>query len=296
MVGWRPDVVERAELGGTARVVKAGTELRLLCWNLQFGAGRSREFFYDGGDEVFVPAEDVRATLAGMAPLVASADIALLSEVDRGSDRTGRIDELGAFYFPVTASAPYHRAWVPFPPQRWLGRVEMHLCIGSRVALGEAVRHALPLMNEPWWRRAFNLRRAMLTTIVKVEGGRPLHVALTHLSAFTRGDDTLTRQVAVLAAWMGAREARGERFLLAGDLNLMAPGEHVEGEPSDDAIALLLRRFRRLPTGQTYQPFAARPDRTLDWAFASQDLDVRRCEALPTELSDHLPIVIDLQL
>jgi endonuclease/exonuclease/phosphatase family metal-dependent hydrolase len=283
------------ETTGEAPVLVAGTVITLVTWNLQFGGGRARQFFYEGGAAVDVPARDVGATLSGIAGELEGVDVALVQEVDRGSDRTGRIDELAALPYSHWASAPCHRAFVPYPRGRWLGRVEMHQAILSRWALASAERVALPEMEDRWYRRPFNLRRCMLTARLQVRGASDLWIANVHASAFTGADDSLRRQCWAVADWMSERECLGQRFLVAGDFNCGPPGMSgvMAGRPSPWSP---LRGFRRLGTDSTYQPFGECPAEALDHVFVSRDLAVEGTEVRSTEWSDHLPIRARIRL
>jgi endonuclease/exonuclease/phosphatase family metal-dependent hydrolase len=187
----------------------------------------------------------------------------------------------------------------------------MHLATLATVPVARARRIALPLLAEPRWRQAFNLKRALLEVEVPLADGRVLMVGNTHLSAFSRGDGTLPRQVAVLAAWMGAQAARGRPFVLAGDLNLLPPGDVPARLPdpenyADDAdlVRGLLTHARSAvpaeawlaPEWRSYQPYGSAPDRVLDYVFVSPDLGVRDVRVEPTEASDHLPLAVTLDL
>ena len=153
-------------------------------------------------------------------------------------------------------------------------------------------------------RRAFNLKRCVLHAEIPM-GDRKLAVAVTHLSAFSKGDGTMPLQVEVLRAWMEEREKAGQPFILAGDLNLLPPGDDPRRLPDPDEyrdvpnpIGLLLPRFRSAAPldRHTYQPFGGRPDRVLDYLFVSDDIDVIDAGPAPTDLSDHLPLRATLRL
>lgn len=186
--------------------VWSGETLRVLCWNVQYCAGIRQHFFYDGGMAVSTPRAEVfkTATDIGNAIAEANPDVVLLQEVDRGSRRTAFIDE-----FELLASILYERGltcrcsasywrvpYVPHPKHEHVGRVSMHLVTFSRFRISSAVRWQLPLLKESRLRRIFNLRRAALEVDLQVSpGNKPLSLINTHLSAFSYGDGTLTRQV-----------------------------------------------------------------------------------------------------
>ncbi len=311
---------------GDARSPTPGDRLTVLVWNIQYGASRRYHFFYDGGDAVRVAEGDVRETLAAIAAVVAEqdADLVLLQEVDRDSARTHRIDELAELLaaqpYPAWVAAPYHKvAYVPHPPGNHLGRVDMELATLSRLAVSSATRIQLPLLDEPFYRRAFNLRRAVLEVTVPLRGGGPPLVVLnTHLSAFSFGDGTLEAQVRRIEDRLTRLDEAGSPWILGGDLNMLPPGDDparlADGGSyeaiDENPIAILFDAGRRsaIPVAsmldpaapvRTYLPFGAEvPDRTLDYLFVSDGVDVLSAEVVDTasQLSDHLPLRVELAI
>ncbi|MCB9765880.1 MAG: endonuclease/exonuclease/phosphatase family protein [Alphaproteobacteria bacterium] len=317
-----PEAPADVRCAGDQVTLRKGDAFTLVSWNIQFSASRKHQFFYDGGDVVQVPRADVDETLAAIAKALRALgpDLALLQEVDRGSDRTHRVDQLGplldALKDPCEVSAPYHRArFVPFPVPDFLGKVDMNLAVLSRFSMRQAARVQLPLLKESRIRQAFNLKRALLHAEVPVEGlSHPLAIAVTHLSAFSRGDGTLAEQVAVLEAWMSARP-EGQPWILAGDLNLLPPGDdpkrlRVHSELFADEvnpIERLLPRFQEIfgarnqldTENRTYLPFGYQePDRKIDYVFYGGPIEVEEAEVLRrySALSDHLPVRAVLRL
>ncbi|MES2639157.1 MAG: endonuclease/exonuclease/phosphatase family protein [Myxococcota bacterium] len=308
---------------GAAVPLDPALPFTVVSWNIQYAGTRRQKFFYDGGVAVHVPEADREIGLAAIAAELraANADLVLLQEVDRDSDRTGRVDELAAVIdrapYANFASAPCHRSrYVPAPSHAPLGRVDMHVALLARSALRSAARVQLPLLREPRWRQAFNLKRCLLTAQLPVAGWeRPLHVAVTHLAAFSRGDGTLARQVAVLAEWMEAREQAGDPFVLGGDLNLLPPGDDprrlgcdaIEYGDHPNPIERLIPRFRSVieparllePGNATYLPWGAVvSDRMLDYVFVSDGIEVIKAGPLtrPDPVSDHHPLRATLRL
>lgn len=312
----RPADLEPAEhrCDASAPVLKAGVPFSLLTWNLQYGAGRKHRFFYDGGDAVHVPQADVKDAVDGISAALAAAgaELNLLQEIDRDSTRTGNRDQLPQYAAATgarcTAAAAYHRAaFVPKPFTNPLGRVHMALGLLTRVQTRNATRHQLALMNEARVVQALNLKRALLTAEVPVEGhSQPLAIGVTHLSAFSFGDGTLEKQVAYLAEWMAARPP-DQPWILAGDFNLLPPGDDksrltTEADLyADEAnpIEALLPAQRTLladqldPSNRTYLPFGhAEPDRKIDYVFVGGPIEVLEGRVMRehSTLSDHLPI------
>ena len=250
----------------------------------------------------------IAAVLADESPA-----IALLQEIDRDSARTGRVDQLPPFVEGMKATAwtaaPYHKAaFVPTPFTNPLGRVQMDLGILTTGPLQAAERHQLALMNEPRPVQALNLKRALLTAEVPVEGlSQPLAVAVTHLSAFSFGDGTLEKQVAAVKAWMESRP-EGQPWILAGDFNLLPPGDDKSRLSTEadlyaddqNPVEAVLPAFRELfgdrqlePATRTYLPFGFdEPDRKIDYFFVGGPIEVVEGAVLREHaaISDHLPI------
>jgi len=296
--------------------------LRVLVWNIQYGASTKHHFFYDGGEAVRVPASDVDWTLDQIVQVVSELDpdIVLWQEIDRNSARTGYVDQLPILVerlgHPCFASATYHRVpYVPTPDHEHLGRVDMQLAVSGKVRLDQARRHQLAMLVEPWWRRMFNLKRAALEVRAPVEGGAPLTLINTHLSAFSRGDGTLPRQLAEIEAIAHQARDRGEAVLLAGDLNSLSPGDDPSRLPEEDrelysdpdeplgrlyaslTPTVSLEAIRRDPARYyTYVPFGGRPDRMIDHAFVAGPVRAsgHRVWQERTDISDHLPFTFTL--
>lgn len=321
-----PVMLVPVECQGIRRPLAPGQRFTVMSWNLQYAASRQYHFFYDGGRAVHADRAVVERTLGGIAQVLRerSPDVLLLQEVDRDSARTARIDQLerlrrGAPWCCWT-SATYHRSrFVPSPMHRFLGRVDLHLATAARFGLAHARRRALPQMTGSAIKRAFNLKRALLEVEVPLAGrDRPLVLINTHLDAFSHGDGTLHRQVAVILDRLAALDRRGLPWIFAGDLNYLPPGDSPARLPAAEARlyadrtnplgplfarhrpALPLDLLRRDPERYyTYLPFGARrPDRTIDYVFVSPAVTVHRYEVLAQAepLSDHLPLLLEVSV
>jgi len=245
-------------------------------------------------------------------------DIALLQEVDRGSIRTGLIDQLPAYSAALRAkceaSTPYHRSpFVPHPLHQPMGRVDMHLAVAAGPRIEAAVRHALPLLQESRLRQLFNLKRALLVAEVPIaDAAQPLAVAVSHLSAFSKDDGTIAEQVGVLAQWMYERPA-GQPWVLGADFNALPPGDNDArlggaspayrgAEPV--MSALLEARSNAFPAAlapeaRTWMPFGSpEADRKIDWLFYGGPLELleARVGTEYHDLSDHLPLIARFRL
>ena len=293
--------------------------LSLLCWNLQFAGSRKHHFFYDGGQAVHVPIRDVEETLQRISTVFTEQDpdILLLQEIDRHSDRTGQIDQLEVlrgYQLGINwVATPYHKVpYVPHPSFEPMGRVNLNLGILSKYRLATAKRTQLALLQEPRWRQYFNLKRAILETQMPIgTGDKHLVVANTHLSAFSRGDGTLTKQVAQLKAWMDSQPP-DQPWILAGDLNLLPPDDTPERLTDADLYADLTNPIHALyqshkeafqdplaEENRTYLRFGeAKPDRKIDYIFYGGPIEIISAKVLSdiNLISDHLPLSLEFRL
>lgn len=318
-LSWSPRALEHPSIHRyrAAPLLVPNQVFTLLCWNIQYSGSTRTQFFYDGGRAARVSPDDLQETLGHIQRVLQqlSPDILLLQEVDRGSARTGFVDELHPLLHACSAaevvSTPYHLVpYLPVPLHEMLGRVEMHVAILSRFRLEQAERHALALLNEPAWRQAFNLKRCILSATLPLEGGGRLRLGCTHLSAFSRGDGTMAQQVAQVSHWL-----KDEPALIGGDFNLLPAGDDPMRLAGDAALyadtqnplETLAKTYAAVPPQaswleprwRTYLPFGSRtPDRVLDYLFYTPQVEVLEAEVHQEALgiSDHLPLRVRLRV
>ena len=310
--------------GADVPLLPRGKRIRTLVWNVQYAGGRDRHFFYDGGDDVSVTEGEGRDTLQGIAEVIrrVDPDIILWQEIDRGSRRTGFIDQnqalLDAVAYPCHASTPYHKApYVPHPGHEHLGKVDMHLAVWSKYKIDLATRVDLPRLDESWVRQQFNLKRALMTVRFPMADGGYFMAFNSHLSAFSNGDGTLSKQIDVLRAYMDAAESDAIPWILGADLNSLPPGddptrlgelgELYAEEVSPNTVlfdnhqsAVPVSEYLRDPVPwRTYLPVgSAVPDRAIDYVFYGEAVQMYSFSVLREDhgLSDHLPLRFEFEV
>ena len=315
-----PSMMEVQANGDGLDTLPSKKDITLISWNIQFSGSRKHHFFYDGGEAVSVPAEDVSETLEAIKILLGNegADITLLQEIDRFSDRTQQIDQLEALRgyrdnvsWMVT---PYHKAaYVPHPSHEPMGRVNLNLGIISKYKLTEGKRHQLALLNEPRWRQYFNLKRALLESSIPLDRyNGVIKIAVTHLSAFSHGDGTLDKQVAQIKQWMESQPPN-QPWILAGDFNLLPPNDYTprigddaklyadETNPLEELIPQFNTAFDEILSSRnyTYLPFGSKePDRKIDYIFYGGPIEIKSAIVLryASDISDHLPLKITFRI
>ena len=314
----RPAPIEPTEVvcAPDTQALTKNEPFQVVSWNLQYGASRKYQFFYDGGEAVHVAEEDVRWTLNAVNEVLTdiNPELMLLQEVDRGSKRTADIDQhmdyVNATGAKCHTSAPYHKSpYVPVPSGDALGKVDMELSLLTQTTMTRGERIQLAMLDEPRARQMFNLKRALLWGEVPVDGMElPLAIAVTHLSAFSFGDGTLERQIGQLKDWMASRP-EGQPWILAGDFNLLPPGddkmrlEHerdLYADSNNPVDVLFDAGFHEIfedqlaPANRTYLSYGtSEPDRKIDYVFIGGPIHVLEAEVIrgdALQISDHLPI------
>jgi endonuclease/exonuclease/phosphatase family metal-dependent hydrolase len=244
--------------------------LTLLSWNLFLGSGAPRHFFDHlcRHWNVFFFERGPRWSLEPLAELILEhdCDVVCLQEVDGGSWRNRRrnlVQEIAQ----RTGLEHHH-----FAAQR-----RMHcndgIALLSRHPLRETTTTVLVHDFE---------QRGLIRARVEISG-RSVWVAVTHLAALPFNGALRRRQAEHLA-----RELDSVRPLLVGaDFNC---------EPDAEELAPLrqqleLKALISEPTFPTY-----RPRQRLDNVFASPDARVIEARVLPSRHSDHLPVLVKIEL
>jgi endonuclease/exonuclease/phosphatase family metal-dependent hydrolase len=216
-----------------------------------------------------------QSNLARIAALIDSldVDIVLLQEVDRGTARSGRVDQA----LVIAASAGMH---VVFGSSMNFDGGEYGNAILSRWPVQSSrVVPLQPSAEQP------TEPRSVLHAIISAPRGA-LHVLNTHLDH--RPDSPARRaQLLELLAYVSAAVPRDARAIFGGDLN--ARPETVEVR----SIAIVFSDV--WPScgagdGNTFRSDA--PDRRIDYIMLAN----LRCTAamvLDTTLSDHRPVIVD---
>ena len=313
-----------AASGQAAGVLRAGDTVRVLSWNLGYGAlGDNADFFMDGGTMVqTADADRVRRNLAEIgSTLTAEApDLALLQETDLNSDRSHRVNQQTALAdaFPGYASLfayNYNALYVPYPLPP-IGHVESGLVTFSRYAVAEGTRVQLPCPFS-WPIRLANLKRCLLVIRVPVEGsGRELVAVNLHLEAYDDGSGKAA-QTAMLAEFLKAELDKGNYVIVGGDFNqifsnvdmsqwpvrqgMWAPGE-IDVNAFDPRLSLLMDA--RVPTCRSLdQPYAGADHSQfqyylIDGFIVSDNLRVDGLETLSLDFSasDHNPVRLTVTL
>lgn len=230
-------------------------DLRVAAYNIRHGEGMDRRLDLDR----------LAGVLRGL-----DADLIALQEVDKGTERTGRVDQVAV----IAGRLGYrgvHGAHRPYQGGEYGNAVL------SRLPVLAARTHAIP--------PAAGSALAVLEVEVRMPGGGPVSLVSVHLAGTV--EERVSQADAVTALFASANRP----VILAGDFN---------GRTDDPAVARLDRTWRRLTkTGPPGTYPADRPDREIDFVLLSPGarLEPRAHEVVPEAVaSDHRPVLAVLRV
>ena len=222
----------QAEAGDEA--VPLGEPLKLLSWNIGFGAYlQDYSFFMDGGEysraysreSVEQNMKDINETLAKE-----DADFYFIQEVDQDSTRAHHVDEQKAILEePAFASqwstfaVNYDSAYLFYPITRPHGKSKAGILTTSDYEITDAVRRSLPIQTD--FAKVLDLDRCYSVSRVPVRNGKELCLYNFHLSAYTTDKTIVTRQLQMLTEDMSADLQKGNYVIAGGDSNMDLLGD-----------------------------------------------------------------------
>lgn len=249
----------------TPASVTAFRALKLLSFNIQAGAktAQAREYLTRGWQSV-LPHRGKQSNLDTLAELARDYDCVGLQEADAQSVRSGFRHQVE--WLAESAGFPYwshqrNRALTVAAPGNG---------VLSKIAPSAVLAHRLP--GRIPGRGALELRFG--------DGEAALRLFVVHLALTPRARRS---QAAYLAEAIGA----APHVLLMGDLNC----EPDAGELSELFRHTALRPAAHLPSYPAWDP-----ERCIDQILCSKPLRMRRYEVLGLHVSDHLPVVAEVDV
>ena len=228
---------EEGDMPGTG--LHAGDTIRILTWNIGYGAlGDNADFFMDGGKKVYTAdtarvEQNMKGISEGIRDL--DADVILLQEVDRDSSRSRHIDETASVLDGLQNMTDWTFAWnykapfVPFPMPP-IGKVNGGLMTLSAFSIEEAERIQLPCPFS-WPVRTVNLKRCVAVHRIPVEdGGRELVIVNLHLEAYDSGEGKAA-QTKMLKELLQKERDAGNYVIAGGDFNQVFSNTDVSAYP-----------------------------------------------------------------
>ena len=323
---FKPDPIEPCEVTGSAsKELHAGDTLKVVTWNIGYGAlGDNADFFMDGGTSVYTADKArVQENITAVSDWLKEQNprLILLQEIDRDSMRSRSIDETEAIStaigkgYDMTFANNYKAVFVPFPFPP-LGKVDSGLLTLSAYPIKSATRVSLPCPFD-WPIRTANLKRCLMVDRIHVGGSDHDFVVVNlHLEAYDTGAGKIeqTRQLAQL---LKEEYGKGNYVIAGGDFNQVfsnvdwsmypadpskwLPGK-IDESAFDDTWTCLMDNS--VPTCRSLdQPYAGADKENfqyylIDGFIVSNNITVKECKTqdLGFVNSDHNPVLMELKL
>ncbi len=330
---FKPRPVEALGIEGEGHnMVKKDESIRMMTWNLGYGAlGDNADFFMDGGKMVNT-ADEERVKFNLDKDIEAfekfDPDILCLQELDRNSARSSFIDEaeyfskhssLNVFNGAFSYAINYKVSFVPLPVPP-IGKVEGGLAFFTDYELTSAERLSLPCPFK-WPLRIINLKRCLQQVRLPIEDSdKELVIFNLHLEAYDDGEGKIA-QTKVLKEVLRQELDKGNYVIAVGDFNQCFSNIDVSAYPLQDGD-IWLPGVIEVEDFDDRLEFIADPSaptaRSLDRAYAtaeshdpkdfqvyvidgfvvSEGIEVEKVftDDLDFVSSDHNPVVLDFKL
>ena len=316
------DDLELDILNGSETAVPSGRELKIMTYNIGFGAYTPEfSFFMDGGESSRAfSRESVEMAIEGVCELLEreNADIIMLEEVDERATRSHGFNQRAFFenrfleydcLFAVNYDSPY--LFYPFNSPH--GSSLAGMLTMSRFNIAGSVRKSLPV--ETSLMKLVDLDRCYSVSRLPVDNGKELVLYTVHLSAYTSDGTIATEQLKLLIDDMRAEYEKGNYAVCGGDFNKDLLGDSskyfgVSGEEYTWAQPIpseLLADSGLTVVAPSNAPSCRNADApyhegqfvlTVDGFIVSDNVSVGEYRTVDTDFaySDHDPVVMTITL
>lgn len=247
--------------------VSAGGPVRVLVFNIHAGKDAS------GASNLEAVTDLIRS---------ADADLALLQEIDKGTTRSGNVDQLAVMSSRAGYAAAFGRSLDYDGGQYGI----------AALARGGFVAHFTePLPVRPFQTRAGGSHeaRAALVVVARTNAGH-LTALNTHLDA-SREELYRLQEIETVLTLVKSNRRSGLPAVAGGDFN---------AEPDSEVYRRVLASGLRdawtecgRGTGLTYP--AGKPVKRIDYLFLADPLHCSDARVIETTISDHRPLLVTLK-
>ena len=214
--------------------------LKVMTWNIRFGAGRIPFFGDSCGERVLMTQAETEGYLNSIVSYIDSTkpDILLLQEVDISSKRSAYVNQLQYIldHCSHLNYGVYASMWnAEIIPSDGLGKVDAGNAILSRWKITDAQRIQLPLRtDQDALTQYFYLRRNIIKAKINIpELDNTLYAVNIHATAFAT-DDTKEKHIEKYKEVLDDLHSQEVLFVTGGDLNSVPPGAEFTDFCMDD--------------------------------------------------------------
>ena len=311
--------------GSVEKTVEVGKDLKILSYNIGFGAyNPDYSFFMDGGTESRGFSEEaVTKDVAGAASFVAkqNPDFAFIQEVDIDSTRSYHIDERQFFQgamknYSFTFAQNYDSPYLFYPIFKPHGKSVSGIMTFSEVGIESSVRRSLPIQTD--LAKLLDLDRCYSVNKVPTSNGKYLCLYNFHLSAYTTDPEIVNQQLDMIYDDIRGEYADGNYIICGGDFNKDLLGDSskifgVSGEEFSWAqpypFDTIPEHFKMIAPFNKKKPVPScrNADRpyddtnfvlTIDGFLVSDNVQVKKSDVydIKFQYSDHNPVYMNFVL
>lgn len=202
----------------------APTALKVMAWNVKYGACRVDFWFDFWGDRVQLSSTEVERCLDGVAALIAEydPDIFMAEEIEVDSRRSAYVDMVQRLLETTNLRyGAFMSTWdTRYAPSEGVGRVNLGNAIFSRYPIVKAERiRQVDRSDQDMLTATFYLHRAIGRAELDVGGGRTAVAYVVHTEAYDT-DGTKQKQLAQIHELVTAET---QSWVLGGDFNELPP-------------------------------------------------------------------------
>ena len=238
-------VHRRAQLAPPADPAPAA--LKVMAWNIKYGAGRIDFWFDMWGDRVQMTADEVERNMAGIYALIneVKPDVLMTEEIEVNSRRSAYFNMvLGILEHTHLNYAAYMPTWKSrYIPSEGVGRMDLGNAIFSvyPITSAERIRQADRTDQDPLT-SYFYIHRAVGRAVIQA-GPRDVAVMVVHTEAYDT-DRTKAKQTDQIFQLMTDEPLP---FVVGGDFNAIPPGSVKVSSFNDEHPDSLGTEFEQPP-------------------------------------------------
>jgi endonuclease/exonuclease/phosphatase family metal-dependent hydrolase len=257
--------------------------LRVMAWNVKYGAGRLDFWFDYHGDRVQMTVDEVHQNLDALCALIREVDpdVLMTEEIEVNSRRSAYVDMVSHLLACTDLNyAAYFQSWdARYVPTEGLGRVDLGNAILSRYPIRSATRFKQVERSDlDPLTRYFYIRRVLGRAVIDL-GDREVAAWVAHVEAYDT-DGTKQAQIRQLFDLLSAEPLP---WVMGGDLNELPPvcDERVAGD-CDGKLQLSGFNDENAPEGDDFAQPPYTPSVLAPWFAAfTPAIDLARYGTTP---------------
>ena len=322
------DVEDMAINGNVASKVDKSQDMKLLTWNVGYGAlDEKQDCYWDGGKGVTGESKEVvegNITAINTKIQEINPDVFFIQEIDINSKRSFNVNELQMLRennesnYNNSYACNFKAGFIPLPLYNPFGKVEGGITTFSKYQIAESKRVQLPIPFK-WPVSLLNLKRCLLVNRSPIEGSdKELVMINLHLEAYDDGEGK-AKQLKQMMDLMQEEYDKGNYVIAGGDFNQTFSNSNVNLEKypkMNDWVCPIIDVTQypdftfsmddRVPTCRSLYKTYADNDHSytsfqhymLDGFITSNNITVNTLETLDLGFknTDHNPVVMSVSL